>query len=839
MADLQKDLLLNVEIKGTEALKKLAEMKIAVQDLQEAKKKESGATEESRQKIEAYNQQIKAATTVMSSYSREIKGNIQTEVEKQGSIDQMKSRLSSLTAAYNRLSAEERNSANGQGIKQEITGLTASLTQAEQSLGNFHRQVGNYELAGKSLRGELRQLTQQMAEMRLAGETNSEEYQKLVQKVGDYKKAMIGATKEMANASDRNLMLNGAIQAVQGLTSAYALYNSVAGLAGAKNEELNKIAQKSMLLLTALNSLEQIRNMLLSTSKVRTVARIVIDKIEVALKEREVKARAAHIAMIGAENTATKTATAIQWLWNAALAANPLGAIIVAIGAAIGAYVLFTKILGQNKDANDEQVKAQKRHEEAIKENTENQKKYAEDIGQSVGALMAKYEDLRLKYTELGDNLKAKNKFIKENKDNFKELGISVNNVTEADNVFIKNTAAAIQAMMARAQAQANMNLAIQAYQKAAELQNSQVTVQRQYKMARGKEVEDYMEEGAMLDEAQKERNRKVKSLTDEGNNYILKAQQKNYQANTTFQNAGIKQATETGKKTVKNAKDIADKLKELQDARRENEKKNLEEEYAGMTTDFLKKQEYEKKVFELQQKYDKEDLAAQLKSKKITESTYNLRLNTMEKSYKAFNEKQTKELEDDLKKRLEIETKSTDLLLKEAQRKADEDIAIATKEIMAKNGIKDESGIDEKTDKEIKTYTLARTRKLTEEEDKIKQGSLDKSIKEITDKLDKEYKDDLGKYSDNESKKLELNIAKQKKLIAEKKKVKGADTGEDEAQLRSFELQQQILLLNKDLANEQLTAKQKYEIKKKALEKELEIYAGIVTGKQIGRAHV
>lgn len=198
-----------------------------------------------------------------------------------------------------------------------------------------------------------------------------------------------------------------------------------------------------------------------------------------------------------------------------------------------------------------------------------------------------------------------------------------------------------------------------------------------------------------------------------------------------------------------------------------------------------------------------------------------------MEKSYKAFNEKQTKELEDDLKKRLEIETKSTDLLLKEAQRKADEDIAIATKEIMAKNGIKDESGIDEKTDKEIKTYTLARTRKLTEEEDKIKQDSLDKSIKEITDKLDKEYKDDLGKYSDNESKKLELNIAKQKELIAEKKKIQGADTGGDEAQLRSLELQQQTLLLNKELANEQLTAKQKYEIKKKALEKELEIYSG------------
>lgn len=43
----------------------------------------------------------------------------------------------------------------------------------------------------------------------------------------------------------------------------------------------------------------------------------------------------------------TKVATAVQWLWNAALSANPIGIVIVAIGALVAAIVwLANKVSG-------------------------------------------------------------------------------------------------------------------------------------------------------------------------------------------------------------------------------------------------------------------------------------------------------------------------------------------------------------------------------------------------------------------------------------------------------------------------------------------------------------
>lgn len=52
-----------------------------------------------------------------------------------------------------------------------------------------------------------------------------------------------------------------------------------------------------------------------------------------------VAAYAAYGIALNAVSTYTKIATAVQWLWNAALTANPIGILIVAIGAAVGAII--------------------------------------------------------------------------------------------------------------------------------------------------------------------------------------------------------------------------------------------------------------------------------------------------------------------------------------------------------------------------------------------------------------------------------------------------------------------------------------------------------------------
>ena len=51
--------------------------------------------------------------------------------------------------------------------------------------------------------------------------------------------------------------------------------------------------------------------------------------------------------------TATQVVTTAQWLWNAAVVANPLVALVVAIVAAGAAIYKFTTFLLENAEAND------------------------------------------------------------------------------------------------------------------------------------------------------------------------------------------------------------------------------------------------------------------------------------------------------------------------------------------------------------------------------------------------------------------------------------------------------------------------------------------------------
>ena len=60
-----------------------------------------------------------------------------------------------------------------------------------------------------------------------------------------------------------------------------------------------------------------------------------------------------------------------------------------------------------------------------------------------------------------------KNQWIKDNKSEFDKLGISVNDVTEAENVFVNNTGAVINALRQRARAAAAQKLAAEQYEKA------------------------------------------------------------------------------------------------------------------------------------------------------------------------------------------------------------------------------------------------------------------------------------------------------------------------------------------------------------------------------------
>ena len=110
-------------------------------------------------------------------------------------------------------------------------------------------------------------------------------------------------------------------------------------------------------------------------------------------------------------------------------------------------------------------------------------------------------------------------------------------------------------------------------------------------------------------------------------------------------------------------------------------EKQN-ELDSVGMTTDFTILQDYEKKVFAQQEDFEKKKIEVQLKYGKINKGEAEKQYVLLAKSREVFEKKQVNALEEDLKKRIAIEKKSDDELIKENERKKEEDVRIFEEEI-------------------------------------------------------------------------------------------------------------------------------------------------------------
>ena len=92
--------------------------------------------------------------------------------------------------------------------------------------------------------------------------------------------------------------------------------------------------------------------------------------------------------------------------------------------------------------------------------------KELESTNASYGSNIVSLKQLQQEWKNLKTTAK-KNQWIKDNKSEFDKLGISVNNVTDAENIFIDNTEAVINALRLRAKAAAAQKLAAEQYEKA------------------------------------------------------------------------------------------------------------------------------------------------------------------------------------------------------------------------------------------------------------------------------------------------------------------------------------------------------------------------------------
>lgn len=145
---------------------------------------------------------------------------------------------------------------------------------------------------------------------------------------------------------------------------------------------------------------------------------------------------------------AISKSTAAQQALNAVIKGNPYGAMLNL------AQVGIQKIIEKTTELDG----VQRHLMEEAQRRAEEQQAYNSAIGKSVGDLMAKYEILRTTWISLSSD-HERNQWIKENQSAFNSLGLSVKDVTSAEDVFVNNTNKVVTALEARARAEAYADL--------------------------------------------------------------------------------------------------------------------------------------------------------------------------------------------------------------------------------------------------------------------------------------------------------------------------------------------------------------------------------------------
>jgi len=857
----EKKILLDVQIKAADALKNLAQLKIQIDELKEthiglktAMKEVDTSTAEGaeqyekiRQEYEQVGQEIKALTTRANEYQKTIQSNVKYEHEQTGSLQQLKAELSLNTAAYNKLSEAERNTVKGSMLQRQIVETTDKLKEAESELGNFRRSVGDYSIAGKALRDELRDLTKQMIVLAEQGQENSAEYVEAAKRAGELKDAIMDVNAEIKSQASDTATLDGLTQSVSAATAAYGTYKAATQALGVENETLEETMQKLMIVNTAIISLQEIQNALQKQSSAIMLVRNNITKAGTIVQSLNAKATAAQVA---AENggiiaktkaiVITKLATAAQWLWNAAVSANPIMIFVIAIVAAIAAIAALISIL--NKSSVEEKAAAK-----AAKEYEEQRKKTAETIDninrQQTKAYNERENQMRREILQMQANGAASVEIIKTKAKAEEDLR----------NIEINSSKARVKTLFE----EHNKSLDVLKTQK--DLLATMKTGSKRYK----------------------EQTENIRELTRAHNELVVKIREEQQaQINLTLQNAEALQKTAEERK--KQYQDNAQKMLEMQKKFQDEANKVLE---LGMSKDFSVVQKWNVQKFNENQEYERKRLDMQRKFGQITATEYKLQNELLNKQAETFRNAQIadgqKYLAEQMRSLQNMMNNNADAQIDEINRKYEEaQKRLRTNEIPEPVRIAGESVEDfDKRQDEYKQYWLKRAemelafeRQQAKEIADIRNSVLNSQLSEVNNIFSEKYAEDFAKFADNEREKTKVSIEMQKErsnaslaaideefdkrrraieqsaqqlaslgvggfdeetqkklneLEIEHNRRKNLQIAADNAEMRTLESKKNLDEANSALAAENLSAKQKYDIKKEYLDRELEIYAG------------
>ena len=418
----------------------------------------------------------------------ELKAKIKSQAAAVQSLSQRYKEASS--AMSNSVMVSERQKNNVASLKKELTAEQQELTKMKQLLA----EVGEQQIAtggkAESMRSRLRELRETIYNLEIEWRTMTDEQRKsdfgvalrkqlesakkeggdLADIMGDVQRAIQSEANDTGKFSALSEGINLAVSSATALTGAMELL-------GVSEEDAEKVQAQIQAGLAISNGLMQAQNVLQKESNLM----IQIGNIQ---RWAQVKAEAAANVAKNAGTVATIKATVAQRAFNLVAKANPYVLLATAIVTVVGALFLFAK---RSDDAKQKQEELNKEIERGKKV----QEAYTGAFVDSATDSYNSFQRLRTMYNALGNDMAAKRKFIVDNKDAFRALGLEITSTAEAESMF--NSPDRLQAfqnaMIARARAMGAAAAAAEKYKQAFE-EESQVKAPKQWKIV-SKDVYD------------------------------------------------------------------------------------------------------------------------------------------------------------------------------------------------------------------------------------------------------------------------------------------------------------------------------------------------------------
>lgn len=427
-----------------------------------------------------------------------------------GSYQQLSQQLERLKQAQKQMNESEKASAAGKALEAEIQNLDARLKDLAADMGEYQRNVGNYAIAGESMRSHLKELTETIARLTMEYEAMDESEKKeakgqelknkiieLTEEAGRFKDTISDVKQSIGNSASDTRWLNTMTQAGQMLQSSFALCKSSAEALGLSEDALAQATMKVQLAMHTVNAMTILQNALQKQSNVMKGIGVIQSKAMAAAQR--IEAAAANQA-----TGATIAQTVAMKAFNAVAKANPYVLLATAILAVIGLIVGYTTATKDATAADEEAKKAADQRRESMDN-------MAQSFGQSAGETIAKYKLLREQWNALGDDINAKRQYLLQHKSDFDSVseaadgaGASVKTVADAEKLMQDNTGKVEAAIKRRAQAMAGYAEYIRLTQlELQELEKLSTFTYRTYKAGDMANLDDFFKAGLKMNDEQ------------------------------------------------------------------------------------------------------------------------------------------------------------------------------------------------------------------------------------------------------------------------------------------------------------------------------------------------